>query len=476
MGGGVSPDPQWMPDAAVVLGMPGAATTGRECASVRLSPKSAAAPTVPTLPNRPLYAEGECAQPRIQGGGPVARRQSMVLQITPLRACNLRCTHCFITNEHKAGKARMDPRLFQWSLDMGLQFSKHFDLYDVEFVLMGGELHLLPLDHLAFMGQHSMDRGMAHLRAALSDDSASNLRSYSYNFITNLIHTPQPVLDLYARLWDDHMEDLARDPLPPGADFDFLLATSWEPDTNRFASPKVYDRWIKTIEWLRARGVRVGVALTGTRGTTECDPKALLDWIVRDLGCYAMYDHFAPYGAGVQAADQLLPDYDRMCRFLGDLMLYGEQLSQELGIDGLVAPGIGGTRPLEQLNSRLAAVLAIDYDGAVVMDSESSADLQYTGDHGLYIQQGSQEEVMADLLRMGRRRLNADFSRLMATPCADCRHLRRCQGGYIHWADVFPFDGADQCPGLKPMLDRLYPDTSARRAQDGDDARPAALG
>jgi len=406
------------------------------------------------------YSHGEVVQsglnigPRSSAIPQIIRlRRSMVLQITPIRACNLRCTHCFITNEHKAITDIMSDELFEQSLEVGFGFAEQHDLVDVETVIMGGEIHTMPIEVQRRMYRRAIDRKIKLINDSVNRTDGMPMRKMTLNLITNLIGISEEKLNVFVEASDYAKTRMAD--LPDNTEFDFLIATSYEPDTNRFHKPHIIDQWKNNIRYLQDRGAPVGVALTGTKGTVEMGAHKLIEMIYHELGCLIMYDHFGAYGEGARNANTLNPEYDDLCAFMIDLVETGRELAEKAGVEEVVAPSIFRGKPMEQLNSRMMCILAIDYDGSVIMDSESSADLQYNKEATIRVGEVGTSETVARLMHHQKRRLLAEFRELLKSPfgCMNCEHVTECQGGFAHFVKLFNKPG--QCPGLKPMLDRI---------------------
>lgn len=383
----------------------------------------------------------------------VKERRSMVLQITPIRACNLRCTHCFITNAHKEVKDVMPQELFEQTLDVGLQFAGKHDLVDVETIIMGGEIHMMPLEYQRWMYRHTIDRMMDMMHQNHAEGRAKPLNNMTVNLISNLINISDEKLDLFVEASAYAQERMKE--LPENTEFYFLIATSYEPDTNRFYRPHIFEQWKRNIRYLQERGAAVGVAITGTKGTTEMGAQAITDLLYKELGCLVMFDHFGAYGEGAYNAADLNPDYDTLCTFLTELTQIGRREAEATKIEEVIAPSIFRGKPMEQLNSRMLCMLAVDYDGSVIMDSESSADEQFAGNGILKIGEADTETVLDQLIEIQKRRLRAEYREILTSPfgCGDCEFVAECQGGFPHFKELY--NKPNQCPGLKQMLEQV---------------------
>jgi len=391
----------------------------------------------------------------------LAGRRHAVFQITPNRNCNIRCDHCFISNRHKAITSHMSLGLYKRSLDVCMEFSKRIpSMEEADIVLMGGELALLPDDLQEGMYRHTVDRVIEHL--AETAGSGRPQREVSCAIISNMINVGRDKLDVFVRAFDYYRARLDEERHRLGGlSFDLTIDTSWEPDTGRFYKPHVYEQWLDNVRYMLARGVAVGLALTGTRGVVTMDVKERLDFFVRDLGVVPMYDHFAEYGEGRANGAHLKFSYDEMVRFLIAFGEYAERLAEERG-EVVASPFFRAGRTMEQLHSRLLAILCVDWDGAIAMDSESSAETQHTRKdsvHGrdvLCVTEDADDGLVDAIVEQAQRRLVRESRALATSACADCRHLPYCQGGFVHY--VGRFDGPGQCAGFKQVFDHFCPE------------------
>lgn len=386
---------------------------------------------------------------------PLDARKSMVVQITPIRACNLRCTHCFISNAHKSIADMMPQPLYEKAADISLAYSTAFDLYDLEYVLMGGELHMMPHVRQREIFSQGLKKLFRHLQIRDRTSGLVPLKQASFVLISNLINMRDGQIEIFADAFAQYV-DLNRDYLAGGGrtEVDFVLGTSYEPDTNRFYRDRIFEDWKRNILNLRMRGLPIGIALTTTAGTVAEDPAKLLDWIVGELGCHVMVDYFAPYGEGKNAPD-LLPDYAALADFMISYKTASETIMSRQGYADMAGPIFKSGKPLEQLHSRLAAMLAIDWDGAVVMDSESSADAQFSKQGIIAIDERPDAIILDELWSVAERKIKEERRDLGVRGCLACRHVRDCQGGFVHYAQIF--SEAGQCAGIKNALDAIYP-------------------
>lgn len=385
---------------------------------------------------------------------PLDARKSMVVQITPIRACNLRCTHCFISNTHKAVTSVMTQELYEKSADVAFEYSTAFPLYDIEYVLMGGELHLIPFDRQEEIYRTGIDKLFSHLEWRDSQKPVLSLEDASFVLISNLINMRPGQIDIFSEAARYFRERYSSYRACGGSsDASFVLGTSYEPDTKRFYRPWVLDEWKANIAELKGRGVEIGVALTTTAGMVATEPRQLLEWITGDLGCNAMLDHFAPYGEG-KHAPELLPAHDGLADFLIGYREAAEEIMSRQGYENRAEPLFRPGKPLEQLHSRLAAMLAIDWDGAVAMDSESSADDQFSKQDVIMIDGRTIDSIVDDLWDAAERKIASERRDMALRGCLTCEYVQDCQGGFSHYAARFIDDG--QCAGVRPAMAAFY--------------------
>lgn len=368
----------------------------------------------------------------------------LLAQITPIRRCNLRCEHCFIKNEHKLIKDIMDFDVFKNSIKAMYMFAKQLkDLQEIEIVLMGGEIHLLGPELMKKFLEYNLEE-QEKFRAENPDIQIST------TVITNLVDVNDEKLKTMIKIYHDYKER-NKDPLS------LVYATSYEPDTNRFINDKKLNEWKATCKKLKDAGCQMAGGTTGTTGTIKMGAKKIYDLLYEDMGIVPHYDHFTLFGEGA-GKYHLMPTYEELSDFLYDF--FSINIEKYKGFDGF----FNYTKPfsLENLNSRWYAAFVVDYDGIIEMDSESSADSQFMSksnkkkntmlvkktmnDHDYH-------ELIKKLMIQWKKRiikLNRDQYK---EPCINCEHVKYCQGGFIHYKNIFNKKG--ECAGIKPFLDKI---------------------
>lgn len=377
-------------------------------------------------------------------------RKMLVIQITPTRMCNLRCTHCFITNEHKAIREVMAVERYKQAMLACIRYAELVPVEEIEIVVFGGELHLLDAAYLREIFTFTADV----VAETAARDGGRKLKVVTSSITTNLIGIRQDKLDLFvecAEYFNRRHADLGLADMDIEAAYEF--ATSYEPDTNRFHKPRILEDWKRNTRWLAERA-SVGVAVTGTRGLVRQGAKAMIDLLVRDLGVSVAFDYFAPYGEAKNYAGDLEPDYDELVAFMQDLLVEGDRISREFG-KWMVTPMPSREIALENLNSRWLTIVSVDYDGGIFLDSESAADNQFNHSVPGYVADGDIEVIARNLLQLAQKKWRTEYKQMIKTGCLDCRHVSYCQGGYFHFFEKY--NDGDRCPGLMPVMD-LYRD------------------
>ncbi|SOC27103.1 hypothetical protein [Thalassospira xiamenensis] len=388
---------------------------------------------------------------------PVSARSSMLLQIMPIRSCNLRCKHCFITNQHKKIKDIMSLPLFKKSLDITLEFSKHLPLSALEFDVMGGEIHTLPDDYFAEMAKYACDRTIQHAIEAVETGGYTDrpLEDVAINFMSNYINVSPEKLDMFLEAHDYFEAQWAKVDKAISSQITarFFLHSSWEPDTNRFYKDKVFDQWAANFKRMSDRGARIGLCVTGTRGTIATPVEDLFDMAINKIGAAEVaFDYFGEHGEG-KVNDDLVPDYDETIEWLTKFVKVGKSAGEKAGKSDFVVPHMTPGATLEQMHSRPLSQVTVDYDGTVALESVSAADKQFFKEGVFNIASGTPEDVISRLIQDTQRGINGDFRQMMNVGCLDCRHVEYCQGGYRHYVGRFTEPG--QCAGFKQLLDRF---------------------
>jgi radical SAM protein with 4Fe4S-binding SPASM domain len=337
----------------------------------------------------------------------------------------------------------MDFDLFKESVDFIYDSAVSSGATELEIVLMGGELHMLPEDVLIKYLNYSIDVQHQYMK------NYSSSIYFSTVIITNLIGISDKKMDIYISAFKRFSDS----PLANKNLGELALATSYEPDTGRFKNLNVLSSWKDNINKLVEANCSVSIAVTGTKGTIEMGADKLHHFLFTSMGIQYYFDYFATFGEG---DDDLMPEYDELCTFLSDMILIkrNDLSYHENSVDGesYLVPYV-----LENLNSRWLLPLSVNFDGSISLDSESAAD-----EHMDAINTQSLINVADDPLVRDQNLFNTAFKRLttlnrdmLSQQCSSCRHVSYCQGGYVHYKNIFNNPG--QCPGLYQVWDSVYP-------------------
>ena len=365
--------------------------------------------------------------------------KSILAQITPNRNCNLRCKHCFISNEHKALEEYMSEDGFHNTLDFISSIALAREVKEIQFDLMGGELSLLPESVLEF-----------YIKTAIDYWSSFKIKhpeiTVGITVITNFINVTPDYLNKFL-----YYKEYAQEKFLGHLEYPYnflVVTTSYEPDTNRFVSEKQFLKWKESIKYLTSRGMLVGTALTGTSGTLKMGAPALYKMLVDELNTIPHFDYLSLYGDALNHPE-LMPTYDELVEFMKDFYTYNIHNGTKL---------FDYREPfmLENLNSRWYGAYSINFDGTISMDSESSADEQYelitNASNSLNVNNPNKERLLALAIKKSEERLIALQRDSFKVDCVGCDHVSYCQGGYIHYEDFVDLSKGE-CTGFKPFLD-----------------------
>lgn len=363
-------------------------------------------------------------------------------QLTPLRRCNLRCNHCFITNEHKAMHDFMDFGLFKKSLLFLYDSGIGSGASEIEIVLMGGELHMLPEDILSDYMDFAVKTQLSYMRKYHGKVYIST------NTISNLIGINSRKLDIFISAFNPFKESEYFN----GHHGEFAIVSSFEPDTGRFKSDKVFNQWVGNIKYLANADCHVGIAITGTKGTIQMGARKIHDLLFKGLGVQYLFDYYASFGEGTNS---LMPEYNDLTKFLIDMFSIKHD-DEEYFEDRYDGESINIPYVLENLHSRWILPISINFDGSISLDSESAADEQLNALKSNPLINVNDEDVVRDeqLYLQAHKRLIALGRDVLSPMCSSCRHVSYCQGGYIHYKNLFNND--NQCPGLYQIWDALF--------------------
>jgi radical SAM protein with 4Fe4S-binding SPASM domain len=266
---------------------------------------------------------------------------------------------------------------------------------------------------------------------------------FSVTLITNLVGISKEKLDIYGDLVGGHQKKYGPEK--------FLLATSYEPDTKRFNDKTLKD-WESNISYLRGRGVTIACGITGTQGTIDMGVSGILEYLHKGLGLIPHYDHFALFGEGRNRKD-LMPSYKEIEDFITEFFLKTRDMDAFSEFFDYSEP-----YALENLNSRWHSAIAVNFDGIVSMDSESSADDQFDSVAKKQKMFNIQEiRIIRQLMEANKRRiLDMEKDVFRNSKCLSCEFSTFCKGGFRHYIDVF--DGKGECAGFYNFIKNVFGD------------------
>ena len=334
------------------------------------------------------------------------------------RACNLRCTHCYITNVVKAHTDAMSEEdAIRTLRDFSEYYADFPDLWlDVTFI--GGEPTLL--------GQGWFDRVMPQAHA-LARDGPVPMR---FSLATNLLSRDAEAI----------------------AGWFHVIATSWDP-TTRFIShsgapkPALERVWSQRTQRLVDAGATVSVTATVTRPLIAMGVEPVLERLQSLSLSSVSFGFFIPAGEGGANASDLLPEAIDHSRFLieaGEWWLQSDRKMDISPVASSLDAWRSGRDSLGTICPMINGSLAVDTDGSAHPCFEAGS-----GDHPVDQLPNVFRDSVAHALRHPvtlKARLEAGLGH---PGCRDCEFRLRCRSGCGVLAQRWAPENDLECPGFR---------------------------
>lgn len=369
--------------------------------------------------------------------------KSLLVQLNVTRACNLRCTHCYISKEKKANHQKIDQKSFDIiiekigefiSTDTGREFS------EVDLHIIGGEPTLLGE---AFYAKNA---------GRLKEMSSRYGRTFNTSIVSNLA---------------------TKDALRACMHFD-SVATSYEFDS-RFVSTKgrplihIENTWLENVRSLLREGKTVNVTSAITKPAVHHGAAKLLDHLYA-LGFRGIHlGFFVLSGDGDLHKDTMCPTFSETSNFLIEAY---EWYKNKVETDGLLY-----VNPVESIIKSLSTNTPnFDISCPIItgsIDIDSNGDVRTCtstgGEEGGLSYGNIYRESIEDIYNgrlFARERI---LSSIPNPKCQGCRYIDICRSGckimQKHW------DGVTECPGFRSFMGHVERDhnensTLAMRALD----------
>ena len=369
--------------------------------------------------------------------------KSLLIQFNVTRACNLRCTHCYISKEKKSNHQTITGEAFSYVLDKIGEFiltETGATFSEIDLHVIGGEPTML--------GEAFYEKNIRKL----IEMSSRYGRKFNISIVSNLATKESLRSCMY---------------------FD-SIATSYEFDS-RFVSTKgrplihIQNTWLENINVLLRAGKTVNVTSAITKPATHHGAAKLLDYLY-SIGFRGIHlGFFVLSGEGDLNKDTMCPTFSETSDFLIDAY---EWYKNKVEIDPLLY-----VNPVESIIKSISTHTP-NFDISCPIIS-GSIDIDANGDIRTCTSAGGEEGTVSFGNVFKQRiediyngRLFARERALSSMPnskCYGCHYIDICRSGckimQKHW------DGVTECPGFRSFMKYVDDDynehsTLAMRAID----------
>lgn len=344
-----------------------------------------------------------------------------ILFVNLTRRCNIDCPRCYLTPEHRASRATLDPAVLTDVLR-----DPFFRDYDgpVLVIHQGGEPQLLGREGFG----------------AMVDAVRTTLPHARQTAVSNMFAAPSWFLDLAHRSFEGRIE------------------TTWAAGRKHTLAgdgDRYQEAFAQAIQKAVEAGLSCPINVELNDDTARLGPEALIAMMLRtgarscefDLSFdFAAFRKAPVYGLGnVPLVPPTVP-FAEVSRYLLGLRraLLIQGLGERIRSHSLVPMAQrGGDKPF---NTRCESrFVTLNPDGSLTTNPLYS-DLvpTYLGN--------ARTMTLSEALAHPNRALRIRYEEERTQPCGGCPHWQACQGGPSHapWSD-----GSGECAGLRSLLDRL---------------------
>jgi radical SAM protein with 4Fe4S-binding SPASM domain len=346
-------------------------------------------------------------------------KKTFLYQINVTRDCNLRCTHCYISNDVKAASQKMTDEQFLGLIDGVVKHLSQASSHNhAEIHVIGGEPSM--------MGLEFYTRVMPKARELLSKIQ-DNGKSYELMMVTNLTHKKQ--LEI-SKLFD-------------------RISTSYEPET-RFPTNRLFNTWLDACYQHMEAGITLSVTTAITRQVIEHGAAKLLDFYYKHNIKLVHFGFFIPEGEGLNNIKEIMPEFEETSRFLIEAAeWYFANKDPEVFIN-----------PVESMMLSLETGKPVD--DIVCPIISGSVDVHWDGNVATCLEQGGGDSPdwsgnafelpLGDVIEGEHFQKEVSRSVKGHSECEKCRFEKNCRSACsVLWSYWNPKTDSD-CPGFKKFI------------------------
>lgn len=349
--------------------------------------------------------------------------KTFLYQINVTRDCNLRCTHCYIHSDIKAGSKQMASEQLMQIADGIVEHMNKINYARAEIHIIGGEPTMLGLEFFKKNIPLFKEKVKAHGFNA------------EVMMVSNLLH---PDIVEMCKLFD-------------------RITTSYEVNS-RFVSlkgvykPKLEKNWLDNVKKLQAEGISVGVTTAMTKPVIEFGARKLLDYFYENEIKQIHFGFFIPEGDGLVNYSTIMPAFSETSQFLIDSAnwyLEKRDTDPNLWVNPFesMLSAVDNDEPLDDIVCPIiSGSIDINWDGnaATCLEAGGAKNPEWDGN---VFEQGiatiaATEQFMKKVM---------DASRPQRI-CHTCEEYRICRSGCGVLFKYFDPLLDDECPGFKRFI------------------------
>ncbi|MEZ8292773.1 radical SAM protein [Vibrio splendidus] len=352
-------------------------------------------------------------------------KKTFLCQINVTRACNLSCSHCYISTDKKAASKNMSEEQFLEVIDQlctHLNNSKQYAFADIH--VIGGEPTLLGVPFFESV-----------LPLAKAKLETLNIE-YKFSIVTNLLTSKAFKV---ASLFDE-------------------IATSYELDT-RFVNrsgviqPQLEEKWIANVHGMIENGTTPYITMAITKAAVVKGAKPILDYLYGIGFRKIHFGFFIPSGDGLTNIATVFPAFEETSQFLIDTTewyLERRDTEQDLWVNPVESfiDSITNNRPNDDIVCPIIpGAIDVDWNGETVTCIEAGGEVDMDSLGNVF------ETSISEIMRTPKYLAERRKAMTIKPNCRGCSEIKNCQQacGILHefWT------GKGECPGFKLFIKHI---------------------
>lgn len=339
--------------------------------------------------------------------------------------CNLRCSHCYLTDEQLKDKKRMSEKSFILSLEQIAKLAKISKVAEsIEIEALGGETTLMPIEWWEKMLP-------ALINQITEIERCTNISDASSSITTNGLFSSPEYIELFNRFSNDHFE----------------LMTSFEVDTNRFG--KDNRQLGRFYENLRQVGAKKIVLMTLTHGALQMSAEEIAEKVLVPVDSSNLNLNFLISSGSASSNMVELPSMKK----ISDWVIATDKQLVETGRAPLMLvedyqdalQTNGANAPIENSCSSITILP----DGSTLLSSSQLDEIDAEKPlHPLSIE----DPYWSVKVSLENSRRIATLLNPLRKECSECLYYSGCKGGGFYYRELVNTDlDREECIGNKAI-------------------------